>query len=121
MGAQGLDVLDEAVAAVGGGVVGDRGPSGAAKVQDDQPAVRGQAAEVTEVAGVRGTSGDADDRVAIAVDTAIAIAIAVTIAVSVDAVGESGPVRCEEGGHGRDHVIYNEVVQPGYNLEERGV
>ncbi|MEY2225800.1 hypothetical protein [Streptomyces sp. BF23-19] len=54
---QGLDVLDEAVAAVGGGVLGDRGPAGAAQVQDDQPAVRGQTAEVTEVGGVRRAAG----------------------------------------------------------------
>jgi hypothetical protein len=44
--AQRLDVPDQAVAPVGGGVVGDRRPAGAAKVEDDQTAVPGQPAEI---------------------------------------------------------------------------
>ena len=102
--AQRLDVVDQAIAAVGGGVFGNRGPAGAAQVQDDQPAVRGQAAEVAEVAGVRGTSREADDRVA----------------VSDHAVGEPGSVRCGEGRHDGNPASHNQVIQPGYGCGALG-
>ncbi len=96
MVAQGLDVVDETVTAVGGGVLGDRRAAGAPEVEYGQAAVRGQAAEVAEVGGVRGASRDADDRVA----------------ASVHAVGEPGSVGCGEGGHDADPLSHNLVIQP---------
>lgn len=97
--AQRLDVIDQVIAAVGRGVLGNRGPAGAAQVQDDKPTVRGQAAEVAEVDGVRGTPREADDRVA----------------VSDHAVGEPGSVRCGEGRHEANPANNNQVIQPGYS------
>jgi hypothetical protein len=44
--AQGFDIVYQAVATVGGGVFGDCGLAGTAKVEDDQPAMGGQSAEV---------------------------------------------------------------------------
>ncbi len=103
--AQGLDVVDQAVAAVGRGVRGYRGPAGAAQVQDDQLAVRRQSAEVAEVAGVGRTAGDAYDWVAVSEDT----------------VAEQGAVRCVEGGHEVHPAIDNRVIQPGYGHGVQGV
>ena len=51
--AQGLDIIDKPVAAVGGGVLRYRGPAGAPMVHHDQLPMRRQAAEFTEVGGVR--------------------------------------------------------------------
>lgn len=95
--AQRLDVIDQVIAAVGRGVLGNRGPAGAAQVQDDKPTVRGQAAEVAEVDGVRGTPREADDRVA----------------VSDHAVGEPGSVRCGEGRHEANPANNNQVIATG--------
>ncbi len=49
MGAEGLDVLDKAIAAVGVRIVRTGGRTGAAEIEPDQGP--GQAAQVAEVAG----------------------------------------------------------------------
>jgi hypothetical protein len=49
--AQGVDVVDEPVAAVRRCVVRYRGPAGAPEIQRDQLPVRGKAAEVAEIHG----------------------------------------------------------------------
>ncbi|MFQ6852401.1 sigma-70 family RNA polymerase sigma factor [Streptomyces sp. 35M1] len=49
-----------AVTAVGGGPLGARGTAGAPRVEKDQPTVRGQATQVTEISDTRRPSGQAD-------------------------------------------------------------
>ncbi len=60
MDTQGLDVAHLAVTAVGGGPLGARGTAGAPRVEKDQPAVRGQATQITEISDTCRPSGQAD-------------------------------------------------------------
>jgi hypothetical protein len=80
--AQGFDVVDLPVAAVGGGVDGRGGRAGAPGVEHDQPPVPGQPAEVPQVGGgAHGPARQADQR----------------IALPLGAVGQFGPVVRQEG------------------------
>ncbi len=61
--AQGLHVVDEAVAAVGRGVLGHGGVPGAAQVQQDEPPTGREPAEVAQIrARPHGPAGKADER-----------------------------------------------------------
>lgn len=79
-----LDVADLSVAAVGRRVGRDAGVAGAPQVEQDQPAVPRQPAEIAEVGGgAHRPTGQAEQRLALAPYV----------------VGELGPVRCGEGRH----------------------
>ncbi|GFN01672.1 hypothetical protein Smic_02280 [Streptomyces microflavus] len=103
---QGFHVRHLTVAAVGGGIVGEGRPAGAAQVEEDEAAVRGEAPEITQIAGVGRASRKADQR----------------FTLPGHAIGEPGSVRCrEEGSHGSHDDPYNQVVQPGYKDRVIGV
>lgn len=88
--AQRLHVLDEAVTAVGGGVLGRRGPAGAALVQHDQLPVPRKAAEFAEVHRVpHRTARQADQRGSR----------------SEHVVREVGSIVCGEDWHGGDRIM----------------
>ena len=86
---QGEDVVGQPVAAVAGRIGRDGRAAGAAQVEQDQPTVRGQAAEIAQARGrPHRPAGQADQRGA--------------VAVSVDVVGQFGSVEGAEGRHGGD-------------------
>lgn len=84
-----LDIIDESVTAVGGGILRYRGPAGAPLVHHDQLPMRRQAAEFTEVSTVlHRAARQADHRDAL----------------SEHVVSEVGSITRGVDRHGQDHV-----------------
>jgi hypothetical protein len=95
--AQRLDIIDKPVTAVGGGIFRYRGLAGAPRVHHDQPPMRRQPAEFTEVGGVLHRAARQADQQDSRPN---------------NVVREVGPIMCGIGRHAEDPVSGTPTRQP---------